>query len=456
MKSIYFTYYFFLCGLFLNLNLHAQIEQDIEEPDSLLNIQRQSEFQPLFFKALSERGIENYDKAVQTLEKLLKDYQDKPELYFQLGLNYFDLEKYNLALEQFEKAQDLKPEDINIQEAIFKVYEQQKQYDKAIEIAEILAQNNPEYYEILANLFLINKQHQKALEALDKADEKQGFDAHKDQLREVIFKDYAQPEVAVNYYKKRIDLEPYNPMNAYRLISFLINDKDFETALMESKTTLENHPRFSRFYVLQVDIYLKLNQTDEAFKALETVVKDRFLEEKYKVEAIDTMKDYIESHPEFQNDFVQLLNIASQTAEDSSSYLDLGLYYFETDKPKALGNFKKALNQNPQDFQIWKNIAVLQFQIGQYQESLKTSNEALEIYPTQVVFMLIKGQSLIKLTQYNEAQVVLLDALSYLFEENEMMLNIYESLSLVYNNLNETETAKAYQNKADDLKQKLN
>lgn len=456
MKSNYLTYLYLAFGLFLNHNLLAQIKQNIEEPDSIMSADTKNEFQPLFFKALSERGIENYDKAVSTLEELMKDDQDKPEVYFQLGLNYFDLEQYNLALERFEKARELKPDDFDIQEAIFKVYEQQKKYDKTIDIAKTLAPKKPEYFEILANIYLITKQYQKALSALDKADDKQGYDVHKDQLREIIFKSYARPEVAVNYYEKRIDLEPFNPMNAYRLVSFLIKDKALEKALKESKLALESHPRFSRFYVLQVDIYLKLNQVDQAFKALETVVTDRFLEEKYKVDAIDRMKNYIESHPEFQRDFVQVLNIASQTAEDASSYLDLGLYYFESDKPKALDNFKKALAQNPQDFQIWKNIAVLQYQLSQFEELVETTNQALEIYPTQAVFMLIKGQSLIQLAQYNEAKTVLLEALSYLFEENEMMLDVYESLNLVYKNLNEIETAKTYQNKADELKQKLN
>ena len=456
MKITTFTYLLLCLGLVLNLNIYAQIEQDVEEQDSILNQSSQNEFQPLFFKALSERGIENYEKSAETLEKLIENFQDKPELYFQLGLNYFDLEQYSIALEQLERANSLKPNNFDIQEAIFKVYEQQKRYDEAIEIAQILANQNPEYYDILSNIYLITKQHQKALEALDKADIKQGFDAQKDALREVIFKDYDNPKVAIKYYKERIKLEPYNPMNAYRLVSFLITDRQYDEALESSKTALDKHARFTRFYVLQIKIYLKLEEVQNAFKALETVVKDRFLEEKYKVQAIELMKNYIQTYPEFQDEFVQILNVASQTAEDTSSYLDLGLYYFESDKPKALDNFKKALEQNPQDFQVWKNIAVLQWQLQQYTEALKTTNKALEIYPSQAVFMVIKGKSLLKLTQYNQAKKVLLEALSYTFEENEMMLDIYNGLALTYQNLNDIENAKIYQNKAKGLRQKLN
>jgi len=456
MKITTFTYLLLCLGLVLNLNIYAQIEQDVEEQDSIFNQSSQNEFQPLFFKALSERGIENYEKAVETLEKLIEDYQDKPELYFQLGLNYFDLEQYSIALEKLEKANSLKPSNFDIQEAIFKVYEQQKRYDEAIELAQLLADKNPEYFEILSNIYLITKRHQKALEALDKADLKQGFDAQKDALREVIYKDYGKPKIAVKYYKKRIDLEPFNPMNAYRLVSFLMMGNQYQEALESSKTALEKHARFTRFYVLQIEIYAGLDQVQNAFETLKTVVKDRFLEEKYKIQAIETMKNYVQTHPEFQSEFVQVLDVASQTAEDASSALDLGLFYFETDKPKALDNFKKALQQNPQDFQVWKNIAVLQFQLQQYAEAITTSDEALEIYPSQAIFMLIKGKSQQSLTQYNKAKKVLLEALSYTFEENEVMLDIYNSLALIYKNLNDTENAQIYQNKAGELKQKLN
>lgn len=455
MKIQLFTYLLFILGLCSSTKLYAQIEQNIEEADSIVNRNNQNEFQPLFFKALSERGIENYDKAVQTLEKLLKDHQYKPVLHFQLGLNYFDLEQYNSALIQLKKADSLKPDDFDIKETMFKVYEYQKQYEKAIEIAGVLAHESPKYYEILANIYLITQEHKKALNVLDKADLEQGFGVHKDQLRELIYKDYNKPGVAVKYYQNRIDLEPYNPMNAYRLMFFLINENQYNKALTQSKIALDRHPRFSRFYVLQVEIYLKLNQVDKAFMALETLVKNRFLEEKYKVQAIDTMKTYIETHSEFQDKFVQVLNVASERAEDASSFLDLGLYYFKTDKPKALDNFKKALTQNPQGFQIWRHIAVLQFQLGLYQDAVKTTDKALEIFPTQAIFMLVKGQSLIKLTQYNEAKRVLLEALSYLFEENETMLEVYASLSVVYKNLNEMEKAQSYQEKANKLKQKL-
>ncbi|QTY26859.1 tetratricopeptide repeat protein [Flavobacterium sp. CS20] len=454
MKNNILTYLFLFLGFIIFQNINAQIEQEIEPQDSVIPVNNNKDFQPKFFKALSERGIENYKKAAEILETLKAEHSDKAVVFFQLGLNYFDLEQYNLALEHLQKADELKPNDFDIREALFRVYYQQKNYAKALELASDLALKKSEYYEILANLYLTTEQYKKALEALEKADQKQGFDAHKDQLREVIFEAYDKQKFAISYYQKRIELEPYNPLNAYRLTRFLMQENQYHEALKVLENLIENHPRFTRAYVLKTQVYLKLDQVEQAFDALEAVVSDRFLEENYKVQAIEYIKSFVEKNPEYQDKFVQVLNVASETAENSASFLDLGLFYFENDKPRALENFKKALSQNPQDFQILRYVGVLELQLNRPQATIETAEKALEIYPTQAVFMLIKGQALLELTQYNFAETVLLEAESYIFEENDMMLKLYETLQKVYVGLNNEAQSKLYQSKAEELKNK--
>ncbi len=449
------TYLFCVWGFIFSQSISAQIEQEIEEKDSILPVENVKDFQPQFFKALSERGIENYEKATEILENLKVEHPDKAVVFFQLGLNYYDLEQNNLALENLEIADQLKPNDFDIREALFKVYEQQKNYKKAIELTSDLALKKPEYHEVLANLYLITEQYPKALEALTLAEQKQGFDVHKDQLREVIFEAYDKPKAAISYYQKRIELEPYNPLNAYRLTRFLIQSEQYRKALETSKSLIDNHPHFTRAYVLKTQIHIELDEVQQAFDALEVVVSDQFLEENYKVQAIEYIKSFVEKNPEYQDEFVQVLNVASQTAESSASFLDLGLFYFETDKPRALENFKKALTQNPQDFQILRYIGILELQLNNPPAAIETAEQALEIFPTQAVFMLMKGQALVEQTQYKAAEKVLNEAQTYIFEENDMMLKLYETLQKVYMGLNNEAKSNIYQTKAKQLKDKL-
>ncbi len=436
--------------------VYAQIEQNDIPQDSLPELNLENDFQDRFFKALAERGIENYDKAIDLLINIEEEVKDEPVVYYQMGLNYFDLEQFDLAQLNLEKARTLKPDDEDITEAVFNVKLKKNMYQSAIAEAAKLSKTNFEYLEVIASLYLKLQNFDKALFYLYMSEQALGYSVGKDNMREEIYRDYQNHDKAIKYYKERQDNEPYNPYNLYRLAYYQLQNNQLNEALMSLEKLKAQHPLFTKAYVLETDIHLKNNQPDKAFETLKVVVNDRFLEEIYKVEAIEYVKAFVAKNPEYREQFIQVLDMASQQAEDSATNLDLGLYYYDTDKPKSLVNFKKALEQNPQDYEILKRISILEYQLGRYEEALQTAEESLEIYPTQVVFMLVKANVLAAQTQYNEAKSVLEEAEMYIFEENEVMLMLYESLSQVYRGLGEAEQAKTYQNKADNLKSKLN
>lgn len=455
--KVFITYLTFCLFGCYGTQIYAQIEEEGGIPkDSIPNPESAKTFEVKFFKALSERGIENFDKAIDILTELEKETKDEPVIYFQLGLNYFDIEQYDSALANFKKAEQLKPQDRDIKINLFEVYQQQKKYYKALEYASALAKEEPEYFEISSNIYFLINEYTNAISALNKSDQNLGYTAHKDKLRTLIYKADQNYNDAVAYFKKRISIEPYNPMHNLRLAEFLKLDRKYNDALKVLGEGLQNHPQFTRYCVLQTELYLINNEPQKSLSALKNVVTDRFLEEKYKVEAIDIFKNYVVNQPELQDDFIALLNLASQKAEDSASNLDLGLFYFDTDKPKALDNFRKALEQNPQDFEILKRIAVLEYQLEKYGQALNTVENALEFFPTQVVFMLVKANVYLAQAQYNQAKSVLEEAQAYVFEENETMLMLYESLSKAYQGLGKTEKAEKFKNKVNTLKSKLN
>ncbi len=446
---------FLLCSLLGTTYNHAQIEDDVEVSDSIPGNIDEETFKIKFFKALSERGIENYEKAIQTLNEIEQSVKDEAIVYFQLGLNYLDLENYRMSLIHLEKAKTLKPEDVDINEAIFKVYFKQSNYSSAIDEALLLAKTNKDYLITLAELYFRTAEYQKALEYLDLSDSEFGYTAYRDNMRQEVFKAKSDLKMAVKYYSKRKELEPFNPFNLYRLANFLAEDQQFEKAISATQSLISEHPFFTRAYVAQTDIFIQNNQPEKAIEALKIVVSDRLLEETYKIEAIEYFKVYLEKHPEYQQQFIDVLNTATQTAEDNASFLDLAEFYFESDQQKSLENYKKALNQNPQDFKILSAICMLEFKLGLYNDAINTADKALEVFPSQVVFMIYKGQSLFNLEQYEEANTLFLEAVDYMFEENETLLNLYESIHLTYKALQNEAKAIEYKQKAEKLKSEL-
>ena len=73
--------FFSLTLLLCNINfLWAQEPEDIAvKPD---------EFQDSFYESLKQKGIENYDKAIEALEKCQQSQPENPIVFFELGKNY--------------------------------------------------------------------------------------------------------------------------------------------------------------------------------------------------------------------------------------------------------------------------------------------------------------------------------------------------------------------------------
>ncbi|MBC7525238.1 MAG: cytochrome C biosynthesis protein, partial [Flavobacterium sp.] len=86
MKNTFFYISIFVL-LFNSPSLFAQIPKDT------LAL-AENKFEDSFYESLKQKGIENYDKAIESLEKC-KDLQPQNAIiYYELGKNYLSQKKY--------------------------------------------------------------------------------------------------------------------------------------------------------------------------------------------------------------------------------------------------------------------------------------------------------------------------------------------------------------------------
>ena len=79
------------------------------EPEDIASVS--DDFENYFFESLKQKGIENYDKAIEALERC-KDLQPKNGVvYFELGKNYLSQKKYKDAYDNVEKATQIDPKN---------------------------------------------------------------------------------------------------------------------------------------------------------------------------------------------------------------------------------------------------------------------------------------------------------------------------------------------------------
>lgn len=152
--------------------IYAQKElgrEALKMAENAARIEPKNEWYLFLYAQLLQR-YGRYDQASGIFEKLYKLYPDKIDYILELGDNYVRSEKFDKAL----KAYELIEKKMGIMEMISlqkqKIYIHQGKLDKAIlEIDKLIRQfpGESRYYSLLADVYLADKQPQKALETYE-------------------------------------------------------------------------------------------------------------------------------------------------------------------------------------------------------------------------------------------------------------------------------------------------
>lgn len=151
-KRFFFLSLFFVLSSFFSLKAQDSIPtpEDVSEKDNI-------EFQENFFKALSNKAIFNYQKAIQFLEKCNELEPNNKSVLFELSKNYLKLGRNIEALEYIKLA--LKKDSENIWLLEHQVYILRKiaAFDEAILVQEKIAEKYPKKKQLLVFLHLQNR-----------------------------------------------------------------------------------------------------------------------------------------------------------------------------------------------------------------------------------------------------------------------------------------------------------
>ncbi|MFK7747485.1 MAG: tetratricopeptide repeat protein [Kordia sp.] len=150
--------------------VHAQEEESAE-----ISLEENiDEFQEHFFEALKQRGIENYDRAVDELLKCQK-IDNSATILFELGKNYFSLKEYDKAKESFQKAVNKKPQNQWYLTGLFNVQSKLGEREEAIETGKKVIRLNPKFREDVARVYIGMREYKKAFKQLEKLEKSGGL-----------------------------------------------------------------------------------------------------------------------------------------------------------------------------------------------------------------------------------------------------------------------------------------
>lgn len=428
---------------------HAQVDFNKTPDDDLGDVEDKT--QELFFEALKQKGIENYDRAVTALLQCIELDNSQSVFYYELGKNYNLLKNFGEAEDALKKAVKQQPDNEWYLDELYEVYAQQNDYDKAIKTVKQLVSYHPDYKEDLANLYYRTKKYNDALEILDELDKEQGITPSRDMLRNQIYAATGRKKDQIENLEERVEENPDEESNYLTLIYRYSENNDNEKAFETAKKLLEIKPNSQLVHLALYKFYIEDNNPELAIASMKIVLQSPQINPEAKMKVLSDFVKFVGENPEYEQDLIEATSFTLDDTNDKS-YVELAKYYLSKgDKAKALEYYNEALKIDSDNYTVLKNVLLLDIDLEHYEEAITKSEQALLKYPSQPLLYLVNGVALNKLNRANEAIETLETGLDYIIDDTKMEADFYKQLSLAHTTLNNTVKAKTFSDKAKQL-----
>jgi len=370
---------------------------------------------------------------------------------FQIAKNLVSVRRFEDAEPYFQKVLTAEGDRLEVLEAMYDLYYQQQDYDKAIPMVQRLIPKDGDYKEDLANLYHRTKQYDKALVLLDELDESLGENAYRNALRRQIYKVTGNTEGAITNLEEKLDDNPKNEQDYLNLIYLYSEQGNTEKAFETAKTLLANQPKSELVHFALYKFYLDQGNTEAAINSMKKVFASEQVETESKYKVLGDFIQFVNANPSFEARLEETVQLFS-TEGNGQVYEKLGDYYLTKErKEDALKFYEKGIQTDKDNFSLLKNTLLLQIEFRKYSEALALSGQALEIFPAQPILYLINGVTNNELQQTDAAIESLELGIDYVLDNPVMEKDFYSQLEIAYIQKGDAKKAAQYAKRAASI-----
>ncbi|MEM9077856.1 MAG: hypothetical protein AAGC43_12490 [Bacteroidota bacterium] len=246
-----------------------------EESAELFLEEYTDEFQSLFFEALKQKGIQNYDRAAEKLLECKNLQPDNVVIDYELARTYYLDKEYNLAQGYAVIALEREPENYWYLEHFISILD--KQGNTIDAFADRISLSNNTLKENLAKIYFQKRKYDEALKQLDKLPKT----VPNTSLRQKIEDSVQKRNIKKSSVTESSPVSE-NPVDVYKnRLDELILKADYNALKLVAKEAMDDYP-LQPFFQYGYGLALtKTNQKQEGIEVLEAsldfIIEDRAL-----------------------------------------------------------------------------------------------------------------------------------------------------------------------------------
>jgi len=409
-------------------------------------------FQDFFYESLFEKSIENYDKSLVALEQCLKLKPNDATIFFEMGKNYLYSKDYKNAYSSFEKATQIDPNNKWFWVGMYDVCYETKDFSQAIVIVNKIIPFDAEYKEDLVSLYMVTKQHDKALTLINELNDKVGKTERREMYKMEILSQGEYQNSEADNLKGLIEKNPKEESNYIALI-FLYSNNNEEDKIEEVSKKLEKEiPESVWAQVSLFKTYLEKNQGENAVKSMNIVLASSKIDSKIKHRILNEFLLFANANPQFVPD---LDNAIGYFKNDKSVNVakEIGKFYHNKQQWEKAIKYYELSEKNSSEVDLETSLLWLQAntELKQFEPVVKKAMAMIDSYPAEPQFYYYAGMANNQLKSFKKAKDVLEMGLDYVVENKNLEINFNIQLGEAYSGLGDTSKKELYFNKANQL-----
>lgn len=451
-KFIVFTMLFLLCSYNLQGQKHkgkkSKSKVKVKRLQMAKNKVSELEKQNLFFEGLNNYLLDRPQESLRSLLAHEKIDQTTGTVPYLVAKIYLSLELNIQALDYIEKAIARADTNLDYYDVLIAILSKANDHSKRLAVYESLFQKIPDlpvaYYLDCIALRASLEQYDKALELVLKAEERFGWLVDLSYKKAQIHQYLKQYDRALLTIEELISHYPEITEYVNFKAELLINKKDYKRAEGYLKGLLQANPDDEAALFNLCRLYLEMEENEKVRAIAEQIFRLENFPVELKLMIFFSLEQNIKEQAVIA-DFVDILS--REHPDDKDINLTTASYLQENEPRKARLYFKKVLQQDPDNYEVWLNIIRLNFITSDYDSLVRDAEEALEYFPNKSQLYLLLGNAYMVLKNYPKAKdnleygkAVLTNSLD--FDKSEL-INFNGYLADTYYNLKNS--AKAFQ-----------
>ncbi|MBQ8760152.1 MAG: tetratricopeptide repeat protein [Bacteroidales bacterium] len=365
-----------------------------------------------FSLGLENKFNENYSVAIEHFEKALELFPEDHASMYELSALYATLGLSEKGFEMIKKAVELDGSNKWYKIRLADFYKQQYDYDSFITIYDELLESDPnnlEYLEVYIDALLHLERYEQVIEKLNVYEENVGVNEYISLQKIEIYNYIGKKNEILHEMEKLANAYPYETRYLSMLAEAYMQsgrDKDAYQIYLKIKKLNPEDPYIN---IALLEYYKNQGELDKAFEEFILSIKNKNLDYNTKAQIYEfwfseksndenTAKQakaageaFVETHP-----------------DKEIGYYVIGTVYFNDEiYDQSQKYYLDAIARDSTNFISWYQLVFTDAELNNVDSLYKHTSTAMRFYPEQPIFYMFNGLSLIDMKRYEEAVKVL-------------------------------------------------